>query len=186
MDRITNIYLNPDMKYMIFYTNNNVNTFTYDFSGKTFKHSEEDSENHENEKVQIYKFKYSGGDFMEYSNDIVLEGEMLYISDYNHFTFTWEITPNVKEEAIRIFNKLSRPYDARQTGREITSMRNLANETRPVPLPENTLSVISGFLTGERGSLEGQINKQKQKTGISLAAKARRGGKTRKANKLKQ
>lgn len=72
---------------------------------------------------------------------------------------------------------------ARKTGRELTAVRNV-HQMRNLPLLNDTLSVVGSYLTGNKGSLNSQINKQQQKAGISLAPRPRKGRKSRKVRKL--
>lgn len=77
--------------------------------------------------------------------------------------------------------------EARRTGRNLVGLREVVNSYNGMNDPG---SIIGSFLTGNTGSLTQQINRQKQKSGISLVPRPReynrkRGGK-RKTTKKKR
>jgi len=149
--------------------------FGFSYSGKIFEKLDIPSEHGE-----MYIFKRATDTMFYHGNDITIsEFQGLYsinISDMGSFYFNSGITSTAVEHFKRIIDDIIKEQ-VKATGRQLTTLREL-------PLPENTLSVIGSHLTGNNGSLEGQINKQKQKLGISLAPKARKGKKTRKGRKV--
>lgn len=81
------------------------------------------------------------------------------------------------EDLNRILTSIINAKKAKQTGRELTTMKNLEES---IPGIRDPLSIVARHLTGNRGSLESQINKQKQKAGISLAPRPRKSRKSKK------
>jgi hypothetical protein len=149
--------------------------FGFSYSGKIFEKLDIPTEDGE-----MYIFKRDTDTMFYNGNDITIsEFRGLYsirISDTGSFYLDSPITEDAIDDFKRIIDNIIKEQ-VKATGRQLTTLREL-------PLPENTLSVIGSHLTGNNGSLEGQINKQKQKLGISLAPKARKGKKTRKGRKV--
>ena len=109
---------------------------------------------------------------------IYIQTDTLYIQ-HPDINISWEITPEAGNETKRILEEFIKSQ-ARERGRQLIAINTL-------PLNHNTPGVIASFLTGNKGSLNSQINQQKQKAGISLAPrprKARKARKTRKTRKL--
>lgn len=97
-------------------------------------------------------------------------------------TDTTQIYDRYSEESKEQFVEAIQKYILSQKGRNTLMVHELGESRQ---LPENVDSVIASFLSGKKGSLQGQLNKLKQNTGISLAPRAggRRARKTRKTRK---
>jgi hypothetical protein len=149
--------------------------FGFSYSGKIFEKLDIPSEDGE-----MYIFKRDTDTMFYDGNDITIsEFQGLYsirISDMGSFYLNSPITAAAVDDFKRIIDNIIKEQ-VKSTARQLISLREF-------PLPENTLSVVARHLTGNNGSLEGQINKQKQKMGISLAPKARKARKTRKGRKI--
>jgi hypothetical protein len=143
--------------------------FGFSYSGKIFEKLDNQGED------ETYRFKNSTDNIFYHGNEITITEyrrvHHINISDTGSFYFNSPITDAAVDDFKTIIDNIIKEQ-VKAKGRQLTTLRNF-------PLPENTLSVVASHLTGNRGSLESQINKQKQKAGISLAPKAR---KTRKVN----
>jgi len=78
-------------------------------------------------------------------------------------------------------NNIIEKEKAREKGREVASLKELGASRQ---LPENMESVIGSYLTGKKGTLNAQINRIKQNSGIPIAP--RFNSKTRKNRKSRK
>ena len=157
-------------------------------TGKEFELiSYEDSGNYEYIYYDINPIKDAHNGVLDWDNrTIAVVMENLFLADPN-FGYMCQMTERATLELKNILDGYIKSQadksQARKTGRELTVMRNV-HQMRNLPLLNDTLSVVGSYLTGNKGSLNSQINKQQQKAGISLAPRPRKGRKSRKVRKL--
>ena len=161
-------------------------------TGKEFELTEyEDRVNYEYTYTDInpsgLENAHEGVFFMKHRAITVVMGTVI-ISDPN-FGYMCQMTVRASRELKKSLDTYIKSQadkaQARETGRELTAMRNV-HQMRNLPLINDTLGVVGSFLTGNEGSLNSQINKQKQKAGISLAPRPRKLRKTRKTRKTRK
>ena len=143
---------------------------TFKLTGKTLKFDEDIGGD------ILFACKYKNIDAKSFGKyDVIyIQDDTLYIQ-HPDINISWEITPEAGNETKRILEEFIKSQ-AREKGRQLIAINTL-------PLNHNTPGVIASFLTGNKGSLNSQINKQKQKAGISLAPRPRK-AKSRKTRKL--
>jgi hypothetical protein len=146
---------------------------TFKLTGKTLKFDEDIGGD------MLFACKYKNIDAKSFGQyDVIyIQDDTLYIQ-HPDINISWEITPEAGNETKRILEEYIKSQ-ARKTGRQLIAINTL-------PLNHNTPGVIASFLTGNKGSLNSQINKQMQKAGISLAPRPRKGRKSRKVRKSRK
>jgi hypothetical protein len=127
----------------------------------------------------LFACKYKNNDVKSFRRYDVkyIQHNVLY-EKHPDINKSWEITPEAGIETKRILEEYFKSQ-ARERGRQLIAINTL-------PLNHNTPGVIASFLTGNEGSLKSQINKQKQKAGISLAPRPRKLRKSRKVRKSRK
>jgi hypothetical protein len=103
--------------------------------------------------------------------------DIIQIGVEGTLTIFMDITAVEGEILFTSLIRMIREQTAKQTGRELLGVKNILNSGT---LNRNASSHVASFLSGSNGSLKRQINTQKQKTGISLAPRARKSRKARK------
>jgi hypothetical protein len=151
----------------------------FKLTGKTLKFDDDIVNEEGHDDGMLFACKYKNIDHKSFDpyNVIYIQDNVLYIQ-HPDINISWEITPEAGNETRRILEEYIKSQ-ARKTGRQLIAIQNL-------PLNYNTPGVIASFLTGNTGSLNSQINKQKQKAGISLAPRPRKLRKTRKTRKTRK
>jgi hypothetical protein len=145
-----------------------------------------------------YTYYYKDIHAKSFSTNPIIQ--VVYNGDPDENGMLLLITPDIElnvEISVQAHVELSNTLDAyikreadkaqaRRTGEELSVMKNDYNNRENFPLNYDTLGVVGSFLSGTKGSINSQINKQKQKEGISLAPRPRKGRKSRKARKTRK
>jgi hypothetical protein len=156
-----------------------LDSFHFKLTGKTLEFDHDWTNEEVYDDSVLFACKYKNNDVKSFRRyDVIfIQDNVLYVQ-HPDINISWEITPEAGNETKRILEEYIKSQ-ARERGRQLIAINTL-------PLNHNTPGVIASFLTGNEGSLNSQINKQKQKAGISLAPRPRKLRKSRKVRKSRK